>query len=706
MKVANFFNYVNSKVFGLSLLVSTVLYFSLTRHFQDSLIYSNSDMRDALPGFPVTPEPYEIPLYLLGYVAIPVIALGIYAIIDAIAYIFPGFRLLTPNRLPDTQNESSSQQCFGNKRKLILWAIGCLVGLGIIIALVYYTSAYDFVGSYFARRSVWHLLWLLLTKRLYIIRLSLVFGVFAFVYLYFFQRPHTSWLDFFKKILYSKKVSSWVPYFFIFLVILIIHPNFPSEENYINYILSPAHETQLGKPLLYETTSVYGVLNVYFAALVMGRILPFTYEAFVLVLALFYILFYLGLFKSLLLWMNSVWIALVGTWTAVVFGYLLLQDPVITPFNFPGQTAYRQGFYILTLLAFSLFWSYRKRWLKDLTFFCAAISLFWNIDTGVYVSIATFSTFAYIELTKFQTTVTKRIVNVAINGIHQLAYILCVFLIISVVNFSIFNAWPDWLMQIRDVSTFKTGYGRFPIPAVGLFLVHVFVYVNFSLWLLKRFVLKKQAHPTVVFLTVFGIFSFLYYIGTSAWTYMNFTSIPMAMLLLFSFSEYIRSENQVFSKRFVLSLFCALTVFLCVLSAAKVPVVFAYRDYTQFNLFDVKPEDRGLYEDAQYIRANIPETRIPLFHHDDGKLLIMANKVNMFFLQENNDRLYSLYDDFLVIYKRHIQGLKNQIDEFKPDHVLISNTPDARMQELIDYISASYFLETKLQTLNVYKRNP
>lgn len=687
---------IHTPLYAVNLVVAAVLYFIGARWFQDSQTYHNFDMIDALQGFPIMPEPYEIPLYLLSYIAIPIIALAFYGICR-------WFYTPKPKNTTQLHNLSLAPK---KSSKAVWWTLGVgVVALGLGALFFKHLPGADFVAAYFERRSVWHLFWLLFTKRLYLVRIAFGAGVLTFLYFWLVSAPKQIWLERIKTAWESSKVKKWIPHFFIFLVVLIVHPNFPSEENYINYILSPAHETLLGKPLLYETTSVYGVLNVYFTAFVMKYILPISYQTFVLVLSIFYFLFYAGLYSVLKKWQGSTTHALVGTWVAVVFGYLLLSDPAITPYNFPGQTAYRQGFYMLTLFLFAHYWHTGKRWFKELTLLASAISLFWNIDTGVYIVLATLATFTSIELFKHAESWGQRIKNIIMSGLHQLAYIVGVFAVITLANYAVYGAWPNWMMQIRDISTFKTGYGRFPIPAVGLFLFHIVTYTSFALYILKQLITKKTVHPITVFLTVFGIFSFLYYIGTSAWTYMHFTSIPMALLALHAFYQFLKKGSSVFSDRFVVALFFGSVMFVSILSVSKVPTVFAYRDYTQFNLLDVKAEHQDIYDDAQYIKEHFSDTRIPLFHYDDGQLLIMAGKINSLYLQENDTKLYSLYDDFLVVFKRQMQGLKNQMDSDQPEHVFISNTPDARMKEFEAHVQRDYSLETELSTLKIYKRN-
>jgi len=699
-KIKQFINQVNIKLFSFSLILAALAYFITARLWEDSLTYTNFDIADALPGFPVKPEPYEILLYLFSYIVIPVLAFVFYIILQQLAKL--SFFKVLYRRFK--KFKSLVYGLTNNRGKYIVLVGGLLA---IIILIFFYDKlpANQFVTNYFQRQSIWHLIWLLFTKRLFLIRISLAISLATFLFFFFIKQPKSSWLAWLKKAWQSKRIRKIIPVFFVLVVVIIFHPNFPSEENYTNYILSPAHEILLGKPLLYETSSVYGVLIVYFTALVSSLLLPMTYQAFSLLLMAFYFLFYVGLYRVLRLWLGSTTHALLGTWLGVVFGYLLLVDPAITPFNFPGQTAIRQGFYMLTLFLLAQFCYHHKNFWRELTLLASAISLFWNIYTGVYITIATFVTFTAIELFNFENSIVARLKKTVVMGLRQLIYILVVFGLITIINYLVYGAWPNWLIPIRDISTFNTGYGRFPIPAVGLFIVHVVIYTSYLLWILFRYWQKKTVHPVVVFLTVYGIFSFIYYIGTSAWSYLNFISIPAVLLAMYAFFRFLKLGNKIFSERFMMSIFLGWMAFIGVLTIAKIPTVFAYRDYTNFQSFFLYDKDHDLLADANYIKKNFQDVRIPVFHHDDGRLLLMADKINSLNLQENNKPLYSLYDDFLVVYKRQLQGLKNQIRDNKPEYVFISNTPDARMKELEMFIKQDYVLDTSLKTLNIYKRN-
>jgi len=341
--------------------------------------------------------------------------------------------------------------------------------------------------------------------------------------------------------------------------------------------------------------------------------------------------------------------------------------------------------------------------MKQLILFSAAIALFWNIDTGAYVNIATFAALTYFEFQPTAGTLFRNAKNIILLGLNQLVYILFVFGAITVGNYIFFNAWPDWGLELADISTFNSGYGKVLLPLYGLFEVYVFVYLGFLAWIAKKLTQGEKVNPIIMFFSVFGAFSLMYYVGNSVWSYLNFVAIPALVLVWYALYKSLKTPGVIIGQRLTNALIYSLLAFAITMSAAKIPTVFAYRDYTNISLHLVAPEKQELYEDALYIKENFSQTRIPLFHEFDGSLLVWAGKINSLYLQDGDRRLYSLYSAFLVIYKRHTAGLITQIEESWPEHVFISSDPDQRIQDFETFVKQHYILETELNTVNIYK---
>lgn len=709
---------LNALRFALLLVPATIVYYWFVRVFQDSLHLWNPDIDDALPGYPVVPEPYEIPLYLAGYVVIPMVALVLYFFVSSLVSLRGAKGALSGGQSPsnlnidERKNQIASQslamttrKSFGRLRMTeLVIGVTILLCIGIVGFYFLRPQLFSFVIDYFERQSVWHLIWLLFTKRIYVVKISFALALLAGV-IGLLLKPFR--VDWFRAVEASKTLKRFLPFAVVLLAVLVFHPNFPSQEGFTNFIVSPAHELLNGKPLLYETSSVYGIVNIYFTALLFKLGLPVSYQAFSVVLMITFFLFFVTLYLVLKHWFGSRLFSLLGTWWAFVVGFFLLSDPYITAYDFPGQGAFRQGMYVFVAFLIVQWFRTNRSWLKQFALGLSGLLVFWNIDTGIYIALATFATFAIMEVIHYEQPLLERLKRVVVLGCNHAAYVLLVFGIIHFVNYAVYGSFPHWGLELADISTFNSGYGKLPLPAFGLFELHIAVYVGYLVWMCSRLVRRLSLHPLVVFFTVYGMFSFQYYIGNSAWSYLNFISIPMLVLVVYAIKTYALDHEVVrVPGRVVNAVVLGFTMFMIVLTLAKIPTVLAYRDYTSITLEYRESEyDRALSEDAEYIKQQFPETRIAMFHFYDGTLLTRSGKINAFYLQNNDERLYSLYDDMLIVFKRQLRGLKNQLDEMKPEYVFLTNTPDARQVEFEDYVKQSYALDTQLRTLNIYKRN-
>lgn len=668
----NFLDYIKNLDFRkyLTFLIPAVLVYFFGMHvFQSRLTITNFDMLDAYPGYPILPEPYEIPLYVLSFIVVPFLALAFYRL-----WSYPVARL----------------------------AAGLLVGVGAValsvkIAGLHWPSAAA-VFDYLATRRTSHILWLLTTKRLYAVRLAMATSVAAFIF--FYWKPlQFRWLTSHE----NPRLKTFLFLLLVMLGVVVFDPNFTSQEGFTNFVLSPAHEMLNGKPLLYDTTSVYGVFSVYMTAFLIKFFLPLSYKSMSLIIMAAYFGFYVLLYKTLKIWTRSTVFSLLGTWLAVVAGYFLLVDPYIAPTSYVGQTAYRQGFYVIIFYFLVRWWQTHSRATRELVFLFSALGLFWNVDTGAYIAVATFTTFAYVLLGE-ASAIVQKIKKLFLLGLHQFAYIFGVFAVTSLVNYSIYHAWPNWLLEIIDISTFNTGYGKILMPKFGLFELHLFVYTGFLAWIIWKLVRKEVVPLPVVFLTTYGTFSFIYYVGNSVWSYLNFISIPMLILLLYFFYQFFREQSDFLPRRLMAAGLGALLVFASILTIVKIPVVFAHRNYSDISLTSIEVKDELLYHDAVYIREHFPDTRLAVLHEIDGKLLVMADKINYFYLQSGDQRLYSLYAKFLMIYRRHTQGIIKQIEKGKPEYIFITNKPDQLIGDIERAIQPHYTKDTSLNTLHIYRR--
>ena len=678
----------NWRLYLIALAPAIVGYFVAVRWLQDLLTAPPVQPPDVYPGYPFLPEPYEIPLYVLGYVLIPTVAwvlLGVVRRFDAM--------LVAWRHAPASAFR---------RALVIVGIVGC-----VFVAGFFLRRFAHLVGEYLARRSFWDGLWLLFTKRLFIVRLSFAAAVFTFGMFIWWRRPSLEWLD---RIEHSPLLPRVVPYFFLFLAAIYFHPNFPYIEGNTNIVLSPASEILHGRPLLYQTVSLYGVLNVYLTALVMALFPWATYQTFALVTMVLYFAFSCALYIMMHRISGSRTFALLSVWLGVVVGFFLLTDPYITPYDAAGQNVFRQGFYILPVLLLVLYGKTKKIYYRELMLLAAGLGLFWNTETGMYLSLATLIGIVTVEMTQYQRRLPQRLLRIVGLGFRQLGYALAVFGVITVGNYLAYGQWPGWLQQFKLLTVFEGGYGKLPMPAIGLYQGIILVYMGTISWMVHRWWQKLPIEPGISFLATYGAFSLLYYVGNSAWSYLNFISLPAVLLLVLFFHRAFYPPDGRVPNRIVAAAFMALLSFTAVMSIAKIPVVFGYRDYLRPGWVGASADDVPLYEDAQYIMRTFPDGEVPLFHRDDGILLLMANKVNWFFLSSGGQEEATLTDDSQVIFHQQIQELVDQVRAKRPPRVLVSvgldpvlHQIDPRFVDFEDGIKSDYTVERTLNTSRVYR---
>jgi len=258
---------VKTKKYWVSLAVATLLYFFTVQSFQKWYYHqSGLDIRPADlftsfgPKF-FQAEPLELVFYFGAYLAVPFLA---YVVSPLIA------KVPRPNW----------------KWVGIITGLAILVGGGILLSRI----NFDFVGQYLERRGVVHALWLLTTKRLYVTYIILFLSFVSFILFYFWKEPDSG-------LFYRSKVEQFfkkfAPWGLILLAVFIFHPNFPLDPHHYNYFIGSLNDIYQGKGkgILYESSHLYGLFNIYFLA-GFFKVLPFSFTMLALLVMTVYFFFF------------------------------------------------------------------------------------------------------------------------------------------------------------------------------------------------------------------------------------------------------------------------------------------------------------------------------------------------------------------------------------------------------------------------------
>ncbi|MBI3305380.1 hypothetical protein HYZ80_03620 [Candidatus Parcubacteria bacterium] len=621
--------------FGWFLAVSAVAYFVGVRLGQD-VVY-----RMSLRSFPdlfashgnlIQPEPLEAPLYLAGYLLIPLGALGLWFI--------------------------ASQW-----RRLI--AVVATIG-GVVMLWFVYPALWHVVGrvgemgvmavQYAATHDLVQVLWLATTKRIVVTGAILGISTVAFVWLFASgRRPFLAWIRQHRDALSSR----WAQTLFLLAVaIVVFHPNFPFDPHHYNYFLGPVNDILHGKPILYETYALYGLLDVYALAAIFRWLLPLSYPAAVLVVTGLFAAFFAGMYFFIRRWLGSHLMAVIGVSALVATLYLFQTSPTRSSLFFPAMSPLRYGWYLPILFLIHRYGVTRsaKAWWGAIVL--AAIALFWTIDAGAYVAAATLITLGIAEVLQrapARGAVLRTAAAVAFRlGAVFVLVVGAVVATITAANAAVFGALPDWSLFTKEFLDFVGGVVMNPLPAVGVFVFLVLGYV--VAWLAVADEARRGRNPdlALVFLLAYGAFQFLYYIGNSSWQTLYLVTGPFFLILLYVFYRATLADpfGPPWAERLLVASGYAVAVFAALLLVAKLPVEFAGRNYAQisesFQSYGVRELSvADEYTDGREIRRAYPNfERLAVISTRDTPLLIAAGRPNAF-------ATYYLRD---VLFKSQVRG--------------------------------------------------
>ncbi|MBI2624450.1 hypothetical protein HYW67_03065 [Candidatus Parcubacteria bacterium] len=662
--------------YGAALAVAVAVYFAASRFLQDWLYHTFGLARSAPDLFASfsrlsQPEPLEAALYLAGYLVIPLLAWFLYSGLRRVPKVSPGaLRLL-----------------------LLMVAVSGV----LLVAWRLSRINFSFYLDYLATAGFSQALWLLFTKRIFITTLILLVSAAVFVWFLFSRRrPGFAWLR------RTAAYPGWGKFeaFLVFAIALaVFHPNFPLDPHHYNFFLGSVNDMLYGKALLYETTHLYGLFDVYFLAFVFTYLLPLTYPMAALIITFFFGAFFVGMYLFIKQWLHSRLLAMVGIFCLYSILYLFQTSPTRSALFFPAMTPLRYGWYLLILfllLAFSK--TGRPIW-RTGAIFCSAVALFWVFDAGLYVVAASFLAFAYCATRSASRPV---LVLLRLAGQYALA-IGVVAALVGLVNAAVFGVLPNWALIWREVAHFGAGIGMTPLPALGVFEVMVFLYLVVGLVLFSEHQQGRTLDLPLVFLFFFGIFNLLYYVGESSWQNLYLTTGPLVLVLLYFFKHYALGDEvrlePAWSSRTLTAAAYALVCLAALLFIAKAPVEFAGRDYRRISeslsgFGERELSWRAEYEDGRTMARRYPQLkRLAVISPRDTQVLISAERPNAL------DSYYL----FNIFFASQMDALAMQTRAEPPPYLFVAREPNDQVQYFMARVQERYDKVETLRTLDVYR---
>ncbi len=453
-----------------------------------------------------------------------------------------------------------------------------------------------------------------------------------------------------------------------------------------------------GKALLYETTHQYGFFDVYALAFVFRYLLPFTYPMAALVLTFLFFAFFVGLYVFLKRWLGSRLFALLSVSVLVAILYLFQTSPTRSALFFPAMTPLRYGLYLPALFLLQAFEARGRIFYREAALLFAAFSVLWAFDFGAYLAAATLIAIGYVEAVGAAKPV-RALVALALRfG----AYIAAVAALVSVATYGFFGVLPRWSLLLGEALEYGTGFGMFPLPAVGAFGVFVFGYLVTILVLIRQHRSGTPVSSVVLFLVVFGAFSLIYYVGRSMWQNLYLLIGPLWLLSLYAFHQIRNFHDTPWWHRAMGALWCALLVFGVLFLVVKLPVEFAGRRYATLGASLAGEYGGGLMVAAE--RADAVELvqryptlrRLAIISEFDTQVLVYAQRTNWFNFYTLS-RLFSRAKMMEVVRRAQVNP---------PPYLFVGRRRNDQIEFFLAQVGSWYERIDTLRTLDVYRLKP
>lgn len=622
------------------------------------------------------PKPFDLPVYLAGYLVIPLMAFGLVALAE---------RLHRAGFLTD--------------RFLRRWPFALLAIALLAVVLK--------MGLHLTRFELWRQL----PPRGELKLQGLLVGsvlVGAIITRWRSLQNFIGWLE---RLPWSK--LRWVVVAVI--AVMVFTPNFPVDLDHYNGHLGPARDLMFGKQFLRETSSFYGLLDIYTLAGMFKFFVPVSYQAFSVVLMAAFGVWYLGWYALLRRWLKSEAVAALAVLAmAVSFNMPYLN---FDGYGSPSNTPYHQ----LGVLAVAwLMWRYSRAGAQSRRAelglsFGTALALYWSTDVGLYILAAVVSVFFFRALMLERSW--PRALGVWLRQAAQLGGIILAFgAAYSVTQFGRFGQWPDWAMLYRAARFYQSGYMLLPLPSHGVYFLYLFAFFVALGYILWQGFYRRQTGELLVplFVVNFSILQMIYYISRPhTGNLAPRISALLVVILAWGYTQW-RPAGARFMEltRAATVLGAGLLLFVGVYGAWKFGYTLRARDYVhwraQYQREPLRQPDFyggsavSVLDDVAVIKRDYASIRpLPLIHWLDGKMLLDLNTVNWL-------PIYTLQS---VFSKPQMDGLIALVHEKKPPFIFVGRvgTPGyegfREYTDKIEYfrqgVEGWYVLERQLVTLDV-----
>lgn len=333
------------------------------------------------------------------------------------------------------------------------------------------------------------------------------------------------------------------------------------QFHHVTFFVIPINEILLGKILLINVSSLYGIILTYLNTLIF-KIIGLTFSNFVLfnmVVTIIYTWIFFLILKKIT---NNYWLALIGTIAYIrlaIFRDLLPGQEI---FILPSTTPIRHFF---DLIIFYQIYNYFQQSInfKRLLLMSSTVifTFFYSFDFGFFIALAYIMTLLFdILLSIFNQEKIHKIISKAGEYLASLVlpFIFFGLMILLYIFFKSGN-FPNLSQYIYHLATQTVQLKDLSLPSiVDWHYLPLLIYLLCFYYVFNQsFFLKEKGNQWLVFLLIYGLFIFTYYINLSEPNHL-FSIIHPSLIIFFLLLK--ATKNKPFTS-FVFSFILIVLIF-------------------------------------------------------------------------------------------------------------------------------------------------
>lgn len=477
---------------------------------------------------------------------------------------------------------------------------------------------------------------------------------------------------------------------FILIFIFIQRPIDFGESLYshYNYYLGPAMDVIHGKSLLYDTPSQYGYLSIHFLSFVM-RYIGASFGSLHYLNLILFAVYFLALILCFARLTDKKRIWIIGATLIVGFQSIYSQ---LSGYLFPSTGFMRFGLGILVGCEVLLFNKKAGFWIGSIL---SAVSLFWSIETALYVVpawMAYCAVLSWQENKKWPDIIKSTFTKILVFTVIAASLLLAIFLMEyrPQSGFPVFSGFWEFALA------YKQGFGTLPVSQFGnhylIILVMMFSTAVFIHFFIKG---KKLAlMPAAAFFWVFCASVFSYFISRSHEN--NIINIAAIYLIEIALMMRLALDGKLFDRDMARRFFVLPAVVFCFFFYARCAdnfrtTVDLVKNSLPVNIADLSANDRN----TPYL------VKLSSRYRFDVSNVVLLSETDFYFLAEadiRNGLPFFPREMTMILPKAMDKYIVPAIKRMKVGTAIIA---DDKYPEVMKTIRGSY----DLRTLAVIDRN-